>query len=890
MKADHKKLTSQAQATPMMAQFIEIKSRYADALLFYRMGDFYELFFDDAIEAAEILNITLTHRGKHLGEDIPMCGVPVHSAESYLHKLIATGRHVAICEQIEDPAEAKKRGAKAVVRREVVRLVTPGTLTEESLLAGSSNNFLAAITTHKDEYAIAWADISTGEFTVASRQRLDARSGTQFLEAKLAAIAPGELLLAEGFDLDPAINESAKHITRQTAASFDARQAQDRLCGQFGVASMEVFGNFSKAEMSAMGAISAYLSQTLIDSGTRLRPPELEGDGRHMQIDMATRRNLEIYSSLSGAKGASLIEAIDRTITLIGARRLYGRLQNPLCDISGIHQRLALIGAGKDARIDWGDIRKSMRAIPDFERALGRLFLKAESPRDLRMIGEGLSICADIGNTLPEGISGQFDHLGKKLASLGELGREIMEQIEANAPNHARDGGYIRSGAYGELDRLRALQTDLQAVIAKTQAQYIELSGVAALKIRFNSMLGYFIEVPATHSKHMLGEEMGAHFIHRQSTKNALRFSTNELGALAADILSASDEANQFERRVLAGFAARILPIAQNIRELADSLGELDIISSQLELAARGWVAPIIDEGHSFEISGGRHPVVENALRLEGHDFIANDCTLGPEEARLWLVTGPNMAGKSTFLRQNALIAILAHCGFYVPAEFAKMGVVDRVFSRVGAADDLARGRSTFMVEMIETAAIINQAGPSSLVILDEIGRGTATYDGLAIAWAVLEYLLGVNKCRGLFATHFHELTALEHEYDALKSVHIAVREWKEDIVFLHNVEAGSAARSYGVDVAKLAGLPGALVARARDLLMQFEENNPLEITGAKEPVDNDEPGGKNEPGGAILNGLGAQIAALEPDKISPKEALEILYELKEQASNTLPK
>ncbi len=857
------------QPTPMMAQFLEIKSSYPDALLFYRMGDFYELFFDDAKDAAEILDITLTHRGKHLGEEIPMCGVPVHSHENYLHRLIKTGRHVAICEQMEDPAEAKKRGSKSVVKRAVVRLVTPGTLTEDNLLENRSHNFLAAFSSIREDAAIAWTDISTGEFFVTVIR--------DDLDTQIAAIAPNELIYPEGLH-QPIFEELVPYNSPITRASFDVENGTRKLTKLFQVASLDALGNFSRAEISAMSGIADYLAITQIDTHQKLRQPTQLQQGSGLQIDAATRRNLELTSALSGGRKGSLLDVVDKTLSSIGARRFEERLKTPLRARNQIQERHELIRAFSESQPPISDIRTHVKSMSDFERAYMRLNIGRGSPRDLRILGEGIHHANQIAKYIPN--KANLSKLHADLCLSQDIAEQIRTKISETPPALVREGGFLKDGIYKELDELRALRDNARQVIAQKQAEYSTFADISALKIKFNNVLGYFIEVPATHAKKMLDETMAQTFIHRQTTANAIRFTTTELNALQTRILSATEDAIKFEKQCFEEWTDKIQARHDDITKIADAVGEVDILQAQITHIQNGWTRPQLSDDHAFKITGGRHPVVEAAMQADGQDFIANNCNLTDQP--LWLITGPNMAGKSTFLRQNAIITILAQAGFYVPAEHAEIGIVDKIFSRIGAADDLARGRSTFMVEMIETAAILNQASKKSLVILDEIGRGTATYDGLSIAWAVLEYLLENVKCRGLFATHFHELTQLEKQYPQLTSAHVAIREWEDEIIFLHEVRKGAAARSYGVEVAKLAGLPRAVVDRARLLLDQFEQKSSYQELGELPLFDS----AFSEQPEIAPSATLAELRDLNADFLTPREALEKLYALIESAKS----
>ncbi len=822
-------------ATPMMAQYLEIKAANPDCLLFYRMGDFYEMFFGDAEVASRALGIALTKRGKHLGDDIPMCGVPIHAADQYLQKLIALGHRVAVCEQVEDPADARRRGSKSVVRRNVIRLVTPGTLTEDALLSATRNNYLAAVARQRggadgtDAFALAWIDISTGEFRVAASDR--AR-----LAADLARIDPSEVLVADAVFADGELaavwRSSPAAVTPLSAAFFDSATAADRLAAYFGVASLDGFGAFSRVEIAAAAAALAYVEKTQLGARPPLSPPSREAAGDVMLIDAATRTNLELAATLAGERRGSLIAAIDRTVTGGGARLLSRRLASPSTDPDLIGGRLdavawMLADASRRQRL-----RDGLAAAPDLSRSLSRLMLDRGSPRDLAAIGGGLAAAGHLlaelgqGEGLPAELTAVAEALARRpQALLATLAAALADEL----PHLKRDGGFVRLGFRAELDEARHLRDESRRVIASLQAGYVADTDIRTLRIKHNNVLGYFIEVGANNAERMMSAPLNARFIHRQTLASAVRFTTTELADLEAKIAGAADRALAIELSVFDELTAAVVADAAALKAIADGLAVLDVAAGLAVLAAdEDYCRPLVDRSLAFHVEGGRHPVVEQALRAGGEGpFVANDCDLGSrdgnEAGRIWLVTGPNMAGKSTFLRQNALIALMAQIGSYVPARAAHIGVVDRLFSRVGAADDLARGRSTFMVEMIETAAILNQAGPHALVILDEIGRGTATFDGLSIAWAAVEHLHEVNRSRALFATHYHELTALAHRLPRLDNVTVRVKEWKGDVIFLHEIAPGAADRSYGIQVARLAGLPAIVVARAREVLKQLE-------------------------------------------------------------------
>jgi DNA mismatch repair protein MutS len=868
------------QMSPMMAQYWSIKRANPGVLLFFRMGDFYELFFDDARQAAGALDIALTKRGKHLGEDIPMCGVPVHAADGYLLSLIRKGFRVAVCEQMEDPAEAKKRGSKSVVRREVVRLVTPGTLTEETLLEARRHNYLAAFADVRGLAALAWVDISTGAFHVMEIP--PAR-----LSPELARLAPSEVLLSEGSEADWAglVTDSGASATPLSRGSFDSTGGERRLCALFGVETLDAFGSFGRAELGAMGALVDYLEITQRGKLPLLRPPLKEQSGSVMQIDAATRRNLEITQAMGGGRAGSLLATIDRTVTAAGARLLERRVSAPSLDLTTIVARLDGVAWLHDDVRFAGEVRAALRRVPDLDRALSRLALDRGGPRDLAAIRNALTqagalaaMCA--GRDLPPVLA----EAAGRLVGHDDLLDLLDAALVAEPPLLARDGGFIASGYDAELDDTRQLRDEGRSVIARMQQEYVEQTGVTSLKIKHNNVLGYFIETTATHAERMLAPPLSETFIHRQTTANQIRFTTVPLSEMETRILNAGNHALEIEKRLYDSLKGACLAVAAHLSDTARALAEIDVAAALADLArAEDWTRPLVDASRAFDIEAGRHPVVERALRGQnGTPFIANDCALS--DGSIWLLTGPNMAGKSTFLRQNALIALLAQAGSFVPARAAHIGLVSQLFSRVGASDDLARGRSTFMVEMVETAAILNQADDRALVILDEIGRGTATWDGLSIAWATLEHLHEVNRCRALFATHYHELTQLAGKLARVGNATVAVKEWDGEIVFLHEVRKGAADRSYGVQVAKLAGLPPSVVERARVVLEALEKG---EREGAAKPraLIDDLPlfaavPAAPAPAKVKPSPVLDRLADVHPDDLTPREALQLLYEI----------
>ncbi len=898
--------------TPVMGQYIEIKAANPGCLLFYRMGDFYELFFEDAEVASHALGIVLTKRGKHLGRDIPMCGVPIHRADEYLHRLIALGHRVAVCEQTEDPAEAKKRGNKSVVRRGVVRLVTPGTLTEDSLLDARRNNYLAAVARargspgEESRFALAWLDISTAEFRIAERDRAG-------LMADIARLEPGEIIVSDALYGDPELApwlRSLPAVTPLPRDAFDGATAERRLSAYFAVATTESFGIFSRLELTAAAACITYVERTQLGQRPPLSPPTREAPDATLLIDQATRANLELVRTLAGERAGSLLAAIDRTVTAAGSRLLAQRLAAPLTDSAAIsrrHDAVAYFVSDAQAR---RNTRERLKSAPDLARSLARLVVARGGPRDLAAIRDGIGAAAELADSLLR--SGEIPpELAEASAALRRpdpaISAELASALAEELPYLKRDGGFVRAGFDAALDEHRALRDESRRVIAALQARYADETGVRALKVRHNNVLGYFVEVSAQHGDRLMAAPLNATFIHRQTLAGQVRFTTAELGELEAKIASAADRALGIELDTFERLSARVTAAAADIKEAAEALAVLDVTTALAELAvARDYARPEVDASLDFVIEGGRHPVVEQALALDGGPFVANDCDLSPppppyppaqagegerrkgEAGRIWLITGPNMAGKSTYLRQNALIAILAQMGSFVPARRARIGVVDRLFSRVGAADDLARGRSTFMVEMVETAAILNQAGRRSLVILDEIGRGTATFDGLSIAWATIEHLHEANRCRALFATHFHELTALAAKLPRLHNATVRVKEWQGDVVFLHEVMPGAADRSYGIQVAKLAGLPPAVIERAKVVLARLEAEDRISPARGFEdlPLFSAAPRAESVPRrDAALAAVIAKLSELHPDEMSPREALEALYALKAQAA-----
>ncbi|MGL4727348.1 MAG: DNA mismatch repair protein MutS [Bosea sp. (in: a-proteobacteria)] len=888
-------------ATPMMAQFMEIKAANPDCMLFYRMGDFYELFFEDAEIASRTLSIVLTKRGKHNGADIPMCGVPVMRADEYLQKLIAAGLRVAVCEQMEDPAEAKKRGSKSVVRRDVTRLVTPGTITEEALLdPGRANRFVALarrkLSEEESTFGFAAVDISTGEVELGEAEGAA-------LGPELARLDPREVILPDSLRDDPSLADIfialSAPLTPVSKEGLEPASAERRIREAFGVATLDAFGDFTRAETAALGLALAYVERTQVGQRPALASPRRSTSSSAMRIDAATRANLELMRTLGGERGGSLLATIDRTLTPGGGRLMTERLAAPLTDIAAITARHDAVEFLVREGLLRDELRERLKRAPDLARALSRLALERGGPRDLNALAQGITMAREAGALLTERIGLPAD-LAEIAGALGNAPRDLADTITATLhdepPLMRRDGNFVREGFDPEIDELRLLQTDSRKVIAAMQGRYVVETGCRQLKIKHNNVLGFFLEVPQSAGEEFLSERWRGQFIHRQTMADAMRFSTVELGELETRIVSAADKALRRELAVFERLAREVMAHTSSIQRVAAALSALDVSAALAELAAvQGWVRPHIDDSLDFAIVGGRHPTVEMALEKRGQAFIANDADLSPPDGthgkdpggRIMLITGPNMAGKSTYLRQNALIAILAQMGAFVPASAARIGVVDQLFSRVGASDDLARGRSTFMVEMVETAAILNQAGGRALVILDEIGRGTATFDGLSIAWATIEHLHEVNGARALFATHYHELTALSERWPRIANATVKVREWQGEVIFLHEVAPGAADRSYGIQVGKLAGLPPAVVERAKAILSELERTElerpvaaivddlPLFAVNVRQAV----------PQASGPDRLREMLGTIQPDDLSPREALEALYALKKLAN-----
>lgn len=890
-------MTKENDLSPGMAQYLAIKERYPDYLLFYRMGDFYEMFFEDAKKASKALDIALTKRGKAFGEDVPLCGVPFHAYEGYLAKLIKQGFKVAICEQMEDPKEAKKRGSKSVVQRDVIRLVTGGTITEETLLDARKNNFLLGVAKVNGGFGLAWIDLSTGVFYTQEITTVPQNEATE-LYSVFSRLQPEEILVSdnmlENTDLFRLLNEYREKLSILPQARFSFEGSKKRILNFYNVNTLEAFGTFGRAEIMAAGVVLDYIQTTQKQQMPRINRPIKIVSNQYMEIDAATQHNLDL---IDGPKGTNLLSVVDRTLSGTGARMLANRLINPLLDVAEINSRLDAI----DFFMQYGEVRENVREIlkcvPDAERSIGRLGVGRGGPRDLKAILITLSLLPTIRKNIeafrkldmvtdkmPNAIADIVQNFGEHYHLINTLATALKDVDEEGnpfiLPMLARDGGFIKRGFNPDFDAICDLRDKGGQNILNMQDKYIAETGIDKLKIKYNNIIGYFIEVPNTFATKLLDNPR---FIHRQSVLNATRFTTVELTELENECRGAAEKALAMEIQIYDGIVRDILLAADDIIRAVNAVAELDIAAALADLALENnYCRPVLDDGFEFEITEGRHPIVEAALKKEGNDiFVSNNCSVNAENNRLWLITGPNMAGKSTFLRQNAIIAIMAQMGCFVPASKAHIGIVDKVFSRVGASDDLSQGRSTFMTEMVETSAILNGASSKSFVILDEIGRGTATYDGLSIAWSVVEYLHEINKCRALFATHYHELTVLKEKLKQLSLHAMKIKEYNGDVVFMHEVIDGAADRSYGIHVAKLAGLPVLAVKRAEQILKALEKNpnnkkvmtidDDLPLFAAlQKTLKEDKP----------VSPLHEMLDKLNPDNMTPREALDKLYEI----------
>ncbi len=859
----------------MMEQYLNIKNKYKDALLFYRMGDFYELFFEDAIIASEALDIALTKRGKTNGKDIPMCGVPFHSADNYLPKLIKKGFNVAVCEQTETAEEAKLNLKKGPLKREVVRIISPGTLTEDNLLQRKNNNFLGAISNFNNSICVSWVDVSTGCFKTRNIGKDKSSNQKQLLTNFMSRMDFSEILISEDMNVDYIIDEWHPIIKKQPISLFHYQSCLDQICSYYNVVSLEGVGSFSEGEIIAAGVLLSYLNLTQCGKMPFLSMINSESINNFLEIDYFTQKSLEILKNLSGNNEGSLISCIDETQTASGARLLKQRIIEPFYDINLIQDRYDIINWILENKIDINNYQTSLQNIPDLERSLSRISLSRGGPRDLSLISRGLLGIKQISENL---ILHQSKRkmprlLGSILNNLKidySLFSNITNALKLEVPLILKDGGFIKDGFSKELDDIRSFRNNELSQIMKLQNEYSELTKINSLKIKHNRMLGYHVEVRAMHDQSLRNFDL---FIHRQTTAQASRFTTNKLVEVETQLLNSFDKAIKIELEIYNDFAFKIVEKGKEILDIVLAISELDIsfmVANQS--ISRNYICPNISNNKILDIADGRHPVVEHQMRFSENSFISNDCKLNNEDL-IWLITGPNMAGKSTYLRQNALIVIMAQAGLFVPAKKANIGMFDKIFSRVGASDDLAKGQSTFMIEMIETSLILNTSTENSLVILDEIGRGTSTFDGLAIAWSVLEHLHEKIKPITLFATHYHELTALKKNLKHLSCHKMSVKEWNNSIIFMHKILNGEADKSYGIHVAKLAGIPIEVTKKAAEILSDLQsKNNQIKQNPKKEIV---------KVNSKEVNNFLEEFDKIDVDDISPRQSLDILYKLK---------
>ncbi|MDF2964960.1 MAG: mutS [Rickettsiaceae bacterium] len=870
------------KATPMMQQYLDVKLAHQDCLVLFRMGDFYELFFEDALEASKILGIAIAKRGKHDEEDIPMCGVPFHALDSYLNKLIEADYKIAICEQLESPEEAKKRGYKAVVKRDVVRIITPGTIVEESIVNQNEPNYLASICFNQDTCAICYIDINTSEFAVTEVQN-------SLLSHEIARLLPKEVLVSEKIQnietLFSQLNVAKVKLVYQVDSYFDFKKNKHAIEAFYNIHTTDSLGNLSKNQIGAIGAILEYLKLTQKANLPQVGYPKIISLESIMQIDASTRRNLEIVKNLCGESKGSLLSIIDKTITKAGSRLLYHYLTAPLTTIEKINSRLSLTEFFINNLSLVDKIRANLKMAGDIERSLVKISMRRASPRDLLAIRDtieyGLKIKEYIYNSvklnLPEPLVKIFSDLGgdEEIYSL------LDAALNGEALNYTNEGGYIKREYHPRVDELYSLIENSTEVVEKLRRRYQEETGIDSLKINGNNLLGLYIEV----TQRFAGKITDPKFLHKQTLSNAIRYTTEELKQLESDIVNARNSVIALEQEIFSQLCQSVMKSSEKLQKLAKALSILDVFCNFAFIADEyNYTKPIIDSSREFLIKEGRHPIVERSLKLQNQSFVANNCCLN-EEQRLWLITGPNMAGKSTFLRQNAHIAILAHIGSFVPASYAHIGVIDKIFSRVGAADDISKGQSTFMVEMVETSAILSQSTERSFIILDEIGRGTSTYDGVSIAWSCLEYIHDKLRCRSLFATHYHELTILNQSLNALRNYNIMISEDNGKLLLLHKIIEGAADKSYGIHVAELAGLPKSVIKRAKQILKELEQSSSKHAVKIEDTTALNLFNYASTSSQAVeeLDELKDRIAKIDPDKMTPMEALQALYELKKE-------
>ena len=858
--------------TPMMKQYLEIKEEYFEEILFYRMGDFYEMFFNDAKVASSVLDITLTKRGQWNNNDIPMCGIPFHSSESYLSKLISNGYRVAVCEQINEIENDVKKN-KGPMKRKVVRVITPGTVLEESFFDDNPNNFLCSWNEVNGSHSISWVDLSTGIFCV---QKIDINQSNAF-ETALERLSPRELIMPLK------MKEQKPHyfrgcVTFQADSLFQSDVCEERLKKFYKTKSLEAFGEFSRSCISTAGAILGYVNLTQKGKLPLLKKIKQWKNIDVMEIDIFSRKSLELLKTQSGEKNGSFFSAINQTLTSGGARLLLERLNGPSLDKLEINKRLDTVSNFVSENLLRKKVRDVLKLIPDIERSLTRLQFDRGGPRDLISIKTGCEKAYEISKlisdhdfTFPEK---ELNEISSNLTIDTSFIKELDLAISESPPLFARDGNFIKKGFSNELDEIKLIRDNSREKILSLQVKYINQTGVQSLKIKFNNVLGYHLEVRKNHETKLLEQE---EFIHRQGTAQASRFTTAELVSIESKLTDARSKSLNIELEIYESLVKNCLQRSKKLLSIFQGLSSLDVAIGFAELAYKwNYSRPEISNERIFNVVAGRHPVIEQILNKEKDaSFISNNCNLSDQ--KIWLITGPNMGGKSTFLRQNAIINIMAQMGSFVPAEKATIGISDRIFSRVGSGDDLSRGQSTFMVEMIETASILNHATEKSFVILDEIGRGTSTWDGLSLAWSIIEKLHNDINCKTLFATHYHELTTLERSLQKLSLKTLEAKEYNDEIIFLYNLVNGSANKSYGLEVAKLAGVPFDVIKRAKDILKNLESDY---------KIDDKLPLFKERKEKEVVNKISKKLNEIVPDSISPIQALEILYELKRLNKN----
>ncbi|MBI4874199.1 MAG: DNA mismatch repair protein MutS [Acidobacteria bacterium] len=856
---------SHEPTTPLMRQYHSVKQQVPQALLMFRLGDFYELFYDDAVTAARELEITLTARNKEKGEPIPMCGVPYHAAEGYIARLIQKGYRVAICDQVEDPRFAKK-----LVRREITRVVTPGTTTEPGLLRSHENNYLAAVTGREGRAGVAHVDVSTGEFRATEMEAGEVAAALENLNVR-------EVLTPEGAPSLPGVR------TEQEAWVFSFDYADRILKDHFKLLSLDGCGLAEKPlAVSASGAILHYLRDTQKSALDHLERPTFYDRAEAMVLDSVTVRNLELVEPLFAGetRESTLVYVLDQTATGMGGRLLRRRLLRPSLELAEIDARLDAVEMMLKATIARAEVRKVLAGILDLERLLAKVTLGTAGPRELRALGLSLDRLPALRHALPEDLCPRLQEIAAGLDEVPEVRDRILTGLADDPPVNLADGGAIRDGCSPALDELRDISRNSKQYIAQIETRERGRTGIGSLKVRFNNVFGYYLEISKP-NLHLAP----ADYERKQTLVNAERFTTPELKELESKILDAEEKILAIERELFQELRAFAAAHAARIRSSAGFVAELDVTAALAEVAAANrYTRPVLAESGEMRIQGGRHPVIERLTERESQRFIPNDLSLDTGDTFIAVITGPNMGGKSTYLRQAALISILAQTGSFVPAEAARLPLVDRVFTRIGAADNLARGRSTFMVEMTETAVILNTATRRSLVVLDEIGRGTATYDGLALAWAVVEHIHERIGAKTLFATHYHELTELAGQLPGVRNLHVSVKEAGEQIIFLRKVEPGSADRSYGIEVARLAALPLSVIERARQVLALHEKTE-HEVTEELVPRARR----RSAPAMQIrlFEPVGYEIAerirGLDIDQLRPIEALQLLHDLKEE-------